>query len=278
MIASYMISSQMISSQMISSLKERHRYPSMKNVKLILILLLALLLSACGANTASSPEQSLLTPEETTERLMESLKNLDLDFFNKHSDNYVSTERNWLGIPTRKEYQVFNQLLQPFHGNGKRYRANYQFSQKLMENLAWEIKTVRQEGSQAEINMEVTNIDMAKAMGYYTISLLENMNDGEGTGFFRLTKDIADLIYSAGSVDNLILAIEKLDKDDVSTINVTLLAYQEDGIWKIHLNEDFINAFMGNIDSENYSHEIERKIEDLTLQYEEKFELPPDTP
>lgn len=244
----------------------------MKKLKLILLLLSTLFLFACGASPAAAPEQALLTPEGTADRLMESLKELNLDFFNGHSDNYVSTERNWLGIPTRKEYQVFNDLLQPFHGNGKRYRNNYQFSQKLMENLAWEIKAVRRQGSQAEIDMEITNIDMAKATGYYEIFLLENMVDGETAGFSQLVKDIAGLIRSAGSIESLCLAMDQLDEDDVSTISVTLLAYQEDGIWKIHLNEDFINAFMGNINLGDYSDEIEQRIEELTLQYEEKVE------
>ena len=243
----------------------------MKNVNFVLVLLCTLLLSACGAKDANSTMQSPLTAEETADQLMKSLKDLNLDFFNEHSDNHINTERTWLGIPTRRDYQVFDDLLQPFHGNWKKYQKNYVFSKKLMENLDWEIKSVRQKGSQTEIDMEITNIDMEKATGYYEISLLENMIEGEETGYFQLAKDIIGLIHSVGSTDGLSLAMDQLTEDDRATINVTLFAYQEDDIWKIRLNQDFINAFMGNINSSTYPDEIERKIEELTLQYEEKM-------
>lgn len=238
---------------------------------LILFLVFTFLLSACGANTAKEPEENLLTVEESANQFMENLKSLNLDFFNEHSDNYVSSERNWLGITTRKDYQVFDDLLQPFHGNDKRYQAAHRVSESLMKNLSWEITDVREENEQAEIDMKISNINMAKAMGYYEISLLENMIAGEGTGVFQFVKDIIGLVRSAANMDNLILAMEKLSPEDVSTISVTLRAYQEDGIWKFHLNDDFINAFMGNINSSDYYKEIDQKIEELTLQYEEKM-------
>ena len=44
---------------------------------------------------------------------MESVQVLDLDTFNKCTDNYVKTYKNWLGIPTEREYQIFNELQQP---------------------------------------------------------------------------------------------------------------------------------------------------------------------
>ncbi len=248
----------------------------MKKAKFILIFLCtlfySLLLSACGANAAGLSAQSALSAEETAERVMESLRDLNLDFFNEHSDNYISTERNWLGIPTRKDYQVFDELLQPFHRNGKRYLTNYRFSQKLMGNLSWEIKEVRQEDSLAEIDMEITNIDMAKAAGYFEISLLEDMLDTESTGFLGFAKDIAGLIHSVGSLEGLPVAMDQLGEDDISVMDVTLTAYREDGVWKIRLNQDFINAFMGNMNSMDYPDEIEQKIEELTLQYEKKID------
>lgn len=258
--------------------KERYRYFIMKKATLILILLCSLLLSACGANAAVFPNKTPLSAEETADRLMESLRDLNLDFFNEHSDNYISTERNWLGIPTRTDYQVFDDLLQPFHRNRKRYQTNYQVSQKLMENLSWEIKDIRQEGSHAEIDMEITNIDMVKATGYYEISLLENMVAPETDSLFQFARDIIGLIRSASSAEGLTLAMDQLSEDDLSTMNVTVLAYREDSIWKIRLNEDFINAIMGNINSWDYPDEIGQKIEELTLRYEEKMNHLTDTP
>lgn len=238
---------------------------------LILFLLLTFLLSACGTNAAKAPEESPLTAKESAEQFMENLRSLNLDYFNQHSDNYVSSEKNWLGVTTRKEYQVFSELLQPFHGNEKRYQANHRLAESLIKNLTWEITDVHEENAQAEIHMKISNIDMAKATGYYEIALLENMIAGEGTGFSQLVKDISGLARSISDTDNLILAMEKLTPDDLSTINITLNAYQENGIWKFHLNDDFINAFMGDINSADYSPEIEERINELTLQYEQKM-------
>lgn len=64
---------------------------------------------------------------------MESLKDLDLEAFNGCTDNYVSTERNWIGIPVRREYKVFNELLQPGVETGKRYEVNYRLAEKIVE-------------------------------------------------------------------------------------------------------------------------------------------------
>lgn len=246
----------------------------MKKFRLLILTLLSMfLLSACAGNTSGQSVSVPLTPEETADLLMESLRTLNLDLINEYSDNYVSSEQNWLGVTVRKEFQVFNNLLQPFQRKGKRYQSNYRFSQKLMETLSWEIKAVRQEGTQAEIDMKITNIDMQKITGYYTISLLENMIASEGTGLTGIIGDFYGLIRSAGSGEDLTRVLEQTDPgnpDNLSSIDITLSAYQEKGVWKIHLNDDFINAFMGNISAEGYSKEIEKRIDELTLQYEEK--------
>ena len=42
-----------------------------------------------------------------------------------------------------------------------------------MEHMTWEIKDVRQNGEKAEIDMEISNIDMQKVMGEYEILILE---------------------------------------------------------------------------------------------------------
>ena len=246
----------------------------MKRLKLsVLMLLSVFLLSACGEQADIRSAADLSAPEEAADLMMESLKGLNLDLFNEYTDNYVGSERNWLGITVRKEYQVFNELLQPFHRNRKRYRINRQFSEKLMENLSWEITDVRKDEEQAQIDMEITNIDMQKVMGNYTVSLLEeNMRAGQENGLWGMIRGFGRLIHSAVSVENLASAIEQTDPDNPdnqSTISVTLIARPENGVWKFQLNEDFINAFMGNINSDTFPEEIEQRINELTLQYEQ---------
>ena len=88
----------------------------MKRLKLsVLMLLSVFLLSACGEQADIRSAADLSAPEEAADLMMESLKGLNLDLFNEYTDNYVGSERNWLGITVRKEYQVFNELL-PFTG------------------------------------------------------------------------------------------------------------------------------------------------------------------
>ena len=136
-----------------------------------------------------------------------------------------------------------------------------------MENLTWEIKDVRTDNTTAKVDMEITNIDMAKATGYYEISLMESMLESEGMGIVQLIKDVSEITRNT---DGLILAIEQLAAEDTHTARVTLSACRENGHWRFELNEDFINAFMGNINSQNYPDEINRRLNELYRQYEEK--------
>ena len=77
----------------------------------LLLLSICLTLGACSAKKADTEA----SPRDTAKYAMEALKQLDLETWNRYTDNYVSTEKNWLGIPVSREYRVFNELLQPGH-------------------------------------------------------------------------------------------------------------------------------------------------------------------
>ena len=238
-----------------------------KRLRIFIMFMIGILfLSACGKKEQGG---DMKTPEEAVEYTMKSLKTLDLKAFNESTDNYVQTYRNWIGIPTETEYRVFNELLQPGSKKSKRYKSNYKLAEKIVEHMTWEIKDVRENDGKAEIDMEITNIDMMDAMGNYEIYILENMLKSEGTGMRQLLKDISDL---TGDMDGLFSVIDSLDEEDICTMNVTVSAYQENGQWKIHVSDEFINAFMGNINSEQYSEEVEQRIEELVNQYEKEME------
>ena len=66
--------------------------------------------------------------------------------------------------------------------------------------------------------------------------------------------------------------IESHDQRDLSMLKVVVTAYRRDGTWVVHLDDDFINAFMGNINAEEYSEEIQQKIDDLEKQQDEKLD------
>lgn len=238
-----------------------------------LVMMVSLGLCACGVYAADTADDSLLTAREAAECTMESLKTLDLKRFNECTDNYVETYYNWIGVPIEKEYRVFNELLQPGGvkwGKWKeKYEFNHKLNEKMMENLAWEIKDAKEDGDKAEITMEITNLNMADVMGKYELSILENMIESDGTGFGQMIKDLSNITDDEGG---LLTIIESCDKDDLSTIEVIVTAHHKNGEWIIHLDDEFINAFMGNIDAEEYSEDVQLKIEELEKQQEEKLD------
>ncbi|MDE7272919.1 MAG: hypothetical protein K2N95_07630 [Lachnospiraceae bacterium] len=223
-----------------------------------------LALSGCGKK-ASVPAPT--TPLETVECVMESIKDLDMETLNNYSDNYIQTYHNWIGVPVESEYRTFNELLQPRSKRSSRYQSAYKLDQKIMENLTWKISDVREKDNAAEIDMEITNIDMSLAMGNYTAQILENVLESPGIGITQFAKEMSEL---ATSKDSLISIIDELDDNDRSTINVTVSAYQDNGQWKIHLTQDFINAFSGNMYADTYAEDIEQRIAELEEQIERK--------
>lgn len=227
------------------------------------------LLGACGmSGHVEAQAKGAGTPEEAVECTMESLKELDLDTFNECTDNYVETYYNWLGIPVEREYRVFNELLQPGLKKGKHYRFNLAMAEKIVEHLEWEITDIRENGDQAEIDMEITNLDMADVVGYYEILVWENMIAAEGTGIWQMVSDIADL---ANGGEALLALMD--EQEDVCTIAVTVSAWREDGRWRLHADDEFINAFMGNMNLGEYSKEVKQRLSELEEAYEDKIEV-----
>ncbi|MDE5598807.1 MAG: hypothetical protein K2J04_13385 [Lachnospiraceae bacterium] len=237
-----------------------------------ILLFGSILLSACGAHTANKAEKALLTARGAAEYTMGSLKTLDLEQFNECTDNYIDTHHNLVGVPVEKEYRVFNELLQPgvkAWKRKKKYEFNYNLAEKMMENLAWEIKDVKEDGDSAEITMEITNLNMADVMGKYEIYLLENMLVSPGIGLGQIIKDVSNIMDDESG---LLTIVESCDKDDTCTLEVTVTAYRENGKWKIHLDDEFINAFMGNINELAYSEDVQKKIDELEKLLDEKMD------
>ena len=227
------------------------------------------LLGACGmSGQAEAQAKGTATPEGAVQCTMESLKGLDLETFNECTDNYVETYYNWIGIPVEREYRVFNELLQPGLKAGKHYRFNLAMAKKIVENLEWEITDIRESGDRAEIDMEITNLDMADVAGNYEILVWENMIAAEGTGMWQMISDMAGL---ANGGEALFMLMD--EQVDTCTMAVTVSAWKENGRWKLHADDDFINAFMGNMNLGDYSEEVKQRIAELEEAYEEKIEM-----
>ena len=220
-------------------------------------------LTACAAETENIDAD---TPEQAVHYAMEALEELDLDTFNAVTDNYVRTYRNWIGIPTEKEYRIFNELQQPGL-KGKRYKTKKAFADQIVQNLSWEIKDIREDGEKAQIDMTVTNIDMSDVMGMYEIHIMENMLNSEGTGLASMIRDLSKLDYNQ---EEIISLMQK--ERGVSVLDITAEAFRDEGSWKIHVSDSFANAVMGNMDSEFYSDEIQNRLDELERQYEHKMD------
>lgn len=245
----------------------------MKRSKMTLAaVFLAVCLSACSVQAKGVSGDSMLSAEETVECVMESMKEMDLEQFNMCTDNYVQTEYNWMGVPVRSEYRIFNELLQPGVKFGKaleKYEFHHELYEEMLENLTWEIKSVEQDGDQAKISMVITNIDMNGVMGEYEMKILENMITSEGSGFLQMTKDLSQMFDE----DNGLLAImNDYDQDATCTFEVTASANRENGVWIIHLDEELINACLGNMNAEEYSEEMQQKIKELEKIEDEKLD------
>ncbi|MCH1981186.1 hypothetical protein MCG98_01165 [Ruminococcus sp. OA3] len=224
-------------------------------------LLLCLCLAAC---VQKSKIETWKTPEKAAESVMHALKTLDLETLNESGDDYVSTERNWIGFPTRKEYRVFNELLQPALFKGRKYKANKKFAEKIVENLSWEISEVQENKDQADIKMKIMNEDMSDVMGYYMIGIMERMLKAEGSGLKQMIRDLSNIDYDKGGV------LSYMDRaEGISSTDVTVRAYQGDEGWKLHISDSFINAFMGNLDANHLSEDVEKHLCELEDEYEQ---------
>lgn len=249
---------------MATNRKEKTIMKLLKTKGIVFFVTAAIFLSACEKKESNL---ELSTPEEAITSVMENLKDLNLTTFNECTDNYVQTYYNWIGVPVETEYRVFNELLQPGSKRQKRYETKYKLAQKITEKLTWEVQEIRKDNDTAEIDLKITTIDMTDVMGNYTISILENMIESEGIGFKQLVTDISQLTQDN---NELLSIMDSIDDTKYCTFHVTVSAYQENTQWKIHLSQDFIDAFLGYIDNEQFSEEIEQKIKELEVQYENK--------
>ena len=231
---------------------------------ILTIVILSLCMTACGGKGGAAKAG---TPADAVETALEAVKELDFKTCNQYTDNYVKTYKNWLGIPTEREYRIFNELQQPGMKRGSKYKANKRFAEEVVRNLSWNLGEVRRQGDKAEIDLEITNPDMTDVMGNYTIHIMEDMIKVDGTGLRQLVRSLSEIDYDKGRV---LTYLEQAE--GTRTEAVTAILYQKDGEWKLHLDEPLIRAVMGNLNAETYSEEVEERLEHLEAEYERKME------
>lgn len=242
----------------------------MKQVKIKTrgILFLAVLLCCISACAGKEKHAGEKTPEAAVELVMEAIRGLDLDTLNEVTDNCTGMRRGWLGIPVGKEYKVFRELLQGGSKKRRQYKRNYKIAKAVTENLEWEIRDIKEKGNRAEIRLLISNVDMSEAQGRYMVRVMKDMLKDEGTGLHGLTGNIFDL--SQETAEGLCQCIE--ETEGISAMEVTVLAEKEKEGWMIHIDDAFVNAFLGNIDSEKIPEEFETQFEEFEDAYERKLE------
>ena len=209
------------------------------------ILAAMVLVTACAGRTKALGTDS---PQEAVESVMQSIKELDLETFNAYTDNYEGMSWNFIGFWVEKEYKVFQDLLQPRIFGSKRYEEKHRFAEKTVEGLTWEIGKAEEKegGRKATLELTLTNKDIGEAIERYTMWVMEDAVNDAGFGVVPLVKNLSIAINECD--DDLIRFID--ETEEMRTVHVTVTAYEEGGKWKVHLTDEFINAFMGDIDSE----------------------------
>ena len=97
--------------------------------------------------------------------------------------------------------------------------------------------------------------------------IYENMLASEGSGLGQMIKDLFQIFDEENGLPAIINEYDK-----TCTFEVSATAYRENGVWILHLDENLINAVMGNINAEEYSGEIQQKIKELEKLEEEKLD------
>lgn len=251
---------------MVEILNKMRKIREMRRIRGTVMLMVVLCcVSACaGEGRHGSAE----TPEEAAEVTLQAIRDLDLDTLNAGSDNCTEVRRGWFGVFEEREYKVFGELLREKNKKSRQYERNYRIAEAVTRNLRWEVQEVREKGDRAEIDLLISNTDICEAQGRYMVRVMEDMLEGGSEGLYGFTGNLFDLPQNTS--EGLCQCIERTER--ISTIEVTVAARKEAGGWILHIDDEFINAFMGNINSEEIPEEWERQFEELEHAYERKLE------
>lgn len=208
---------------------------------------------------AENPAKTLETsPEQSFDTAMNALTELDLETFNRYTDNYIRTYRNWLGIPTEREYRILSELQQPGFVDKKRYQANKSTAEEMVCDLTWVITDSQIRDDKAALNVCITNTDFSDALGYCYIHNMEDSLSNSSFPFLRMLFVFNDFDYDKG-----VLLSEMEAADQTIDVNIKVFARLENDVWKIHLSEELIDILTGKLYSLDYSDEVIREIEEL---------------
>lgn len=216
---------------------------------LILVVLAFMATVACGQiqnDTEKADIQQTQNDESVKQNLDEiltALKTLDMNTFNTYSDNQYESKF--------EEYQIFSGLMKK---DKQQVEAERRFAEKVMEDFSWKIGDEKINGETAKIKVTLQNRDMTDVIGNYTVDILSNVSV---TGQYQNNSyDLCSYIDA--------------QKGTQYQKEVTITLQKEQYKWILLLNDDVINAIMGNMNTEVYSPEVENKIKEQENRIEQQ--------
>lgn len=173
--------------------------------------------SQSGTQSVLTANQAA-TPQGAVQLVMESLKSLDMKTFNTYTDNIR---------------QEGGTNITMFGGSQDELsEEDKALEQEFVRMLSWKIGTVTVKGDSAVVNMEITNADFSGIIGaIMRDSLKDALKSSPDYG--RLEKQITDRVKEA--------------QKTTITLQCAVTLQKTGGIWKVHLDEAFVNAACGNL-------------------------------
>lgn len=184
------------------------------------------------------------TPAGTVQLALEAVKAVDIEAFNRLTDN------------VRKDGTYATGMTIFGDSEGELSDGDKKLAEELFRNLSWTMGAVAQSGNTATVPLKITNADFTSVVG--TVSK-EAM-----AGVFATETGETD------SMDRMMELVMAAQKNTAITIDVTAKAVKTDGAWKVHLDHDLVNAVCGNMLAgvDQYMEEFSAFIKEYMLKNE----------
>lgn len=158
------------------------------------------------------------TPQGAAQLVMESLKLLDMKAFNTYTDNIRQEGGTHITMFGGAENELTEE--------------DKALEREFVRMLSWKIGTVTVKGDSAVVNMEITNADLSGVIGVIMKdSLKEALKSNPDYGL--LEKQMTDRVKEA--------------QKTTITLSCAVTLNKTGEIWRVHLDEAFVNAVCGNL-------------------------------
>lgn len=202
-----------------------------------LSLILALLLTGCGG-----AQPAVQTPEDTINTAFTALKELDMDTFNKCTNNKIAGG-----------YRMLSDLFK--NQNEESY---HQLAEAMVKHLAWEIHSVETSESTATASVTIHNKDFSDAIGMFIADLIKKVNQEqkEGTDLSTLIRTTVEDIKN--SPEHTLPYLQNCTEE--FSVETKIHLKQTDNGWQILLDESLCDSLTGHLGSKEFAEHVSAKV------------------